>query len=498
MTAQFKVAPLSSIPVDSATVTGLSRRMGVVKAGSSIELRSPFFEGMDVEELRSGWGKKLHTYDSRMVPTLQAMENSNSMKMGPRSVAVGWNEGRNATLADYFRGPGSAVVVQPLEDVHLFSVTPGRYRPLNPRNAVQTMVLSTNSGLPYLSRKRKVIESTLETFENQLAAQYPCVLFTRTQEGGKTRNVWGFPFCESIREMTFYRLLQPLERLLPWRAVLGGPDALAQKITTLISYAMRESLELISIDFSAYDASISAPLLELVMRKLLYPFQDGVEKQAVIDRMLNIGITTPEGVWSGPHGVPSGSVFTNPADSVAQWLIAKKAGFDGGCQIQGDDGVYAHQSPDEMFDAFRRYGLSPNESKTHVASNESVFLQQLYNPEYHDGGVLKPIYPTFRALTRIVFPERWIGLREESIAGRDYWNLRTISILENCKHHPAFSDLVKYVATHSKERLEPPSRESVAKIGELLAQSRGGLVHRTGDSLVGLQSFATVAILNKL
>ena len=175
----------------------------------------------------------------------------------------------------------------------------------------------------------------------------------------------------------------------------------------------------------------------------------------IADRFLNIGLVTPDGIISGPHGVPSGSTFTNEVDSIVQYLVASNCSSvdTNYCSIQGDDGVYFSSDPDDLFSCFEKVGLDVNKDKSLVSNSTVNYLQLLYHSDYNRGDNLVGVYSTYRALIRLVYPERFEDFSKDDISGKDYFAIRSISILENCKNHPLFKEFVNYVYKLDKYKL---------------------------------------------
>jgi hypothetical protein len=148
-------------------------------------------------------------------------------------------------------------------------------------------------------------------------------MFTRTQESKKTRAVWGFPIADTLNEMRFYRPLLDIQKRQAWRAAIVGPTTVDDNITKLIRNAQSENQSLVSIDFSSYDATLRKSLQVQSFHYIKKLFQANYwnEIDYIAERFRTIGLLTPDGVWDGDHGVPSGSTFTNEVDSIAQFLF---------------------------------------------------------------------------------------------------------------------------------------------------------------------------------
>jgi hypothetical protein len=347
-----------------------------------------------------------------------------------------------------------------------------------------------------MMRKGAVLEDAERHYEDQ-RERYPCILYTRTQEGGKTRNVWGFAISDTITEQRFIVPYLGHERTLSFRSALDGPDAVDTAISGLLANKSDDEV-MVSVDFSAYDASISPQHSSDAFSVIAAAFQPqyAEEIMGICRRFVTIPVFTPDGEWSGPHGVPSGSAFTNTIDSIVQWSVnnGKYA-----CQIQGDDGIYRvpRSELDLFHKSFEEAGLVLNDDKSEIfEGQEGIFLQRYYNPIYRsiDQDGLGGVYSLYRAFNRIKYLERWTDLDKIGMEGSDFFSLRTIMILENCKHHPGFVEAVTLAHSLDKKGLHY-SKQSVSAFSRAMAaKSRAKVVNIEK----GIDSFETVKVLRLL
>jgi len=329
----------------------------------------------------------------------------------------------------------------------------------------------------------------------------PAVLGTRTQEGNKTRDVWGVSILQVIFEQRYYRPYLNLAKSRHWRSVLIGPDAVAMSITSIIRHALREGLKLVSIDFSRYDQSISKQLQEAAFDYISQSFQRQFWPELrFIAKMFNrVPLITPDGVWHGSHGVPSGSTWTNEVDSVVQYLIAKEVDDEENFNIQGDDGAYATSDPERLKEAFQSYGLEVNEDKSDISDFYLVYLQNYFSPKYERKGIIGGIYPVYRALNRLVHMERWDStVGGEGISGDDFFSIRALAILENCKHHPLFRRLVEFVHKHDKRDLRFSDQGLTEYVRNVRSKGSQVAMNQYGDFVSGVRAFESFKILSEL
>jgi hypothetical protein len=444
--------------------------------------------------------------DGTLDSKLFEIEQANIAKFGPRSIAKPWLE-RKASLEEYF-GKSEPEALDP----KVYSGN-GHLRPYTFETVKRNHLINTsNSGLPILKKKSLVKEnySKEQWIDELLEPGYnmPCVLFTRTQEGGKTRNVWGYPLCATILEQMYFQpYLKYVESQRFNRSALRGPDFVDEAMTQLINAAKFQKSRIICVDFTAFDANVSTELIHRAVSTIASHFQYGADAwqdgdggsihalQRVLSDLTSIGICTPDGLWYGNHGVPSGSTFTNSVDSLCQLFAAGLPVDDRLCQVQGDDGVYTNIDKDELYDRFNNAGFKINEEKSYVDDERAVYLQRFYSPMYRDRrGTYLGVYSIARAFNRIVFQERFQDFDSIDISGRDYYNLRTVSILENCKHHPKFQGFVTFVAKKMPDLLDWTA-SGLRSFAKEVARRSGGLNNQYSDMVTGINNFETVRLL---
>jgi hypothetical protein len=490
---------LKSLNLSDDVQQRLSLLLSRTVSGSDEVYVTPYGKNYDPQSLLKQWDAIYERNSDKINDALSELEKSNRSKFGPRSIAKNW-EDRRELVSAYFGQDKKAFEVP-------HTVSPDISRRLRPLNLDQAMLFlknNTNSGLPFYVSKGKVKVEVLDDFQTLLGRQDPCILFTRTQESGKTRAVWGFPIADTLNEMRFYRPILDTQRKQSWRAAIVNPDEVDSRITELIDYAQSINQPLISIDFSSYDATVRKSLQTAAFSYMKMMFQSGYEEEIdyIANRFLTIGIVTPEGVWQGEHGVPSGSTFTNEVDSIAQYLAAMSIDLDlKHFQIQGDDGAYTHRDPEALMDGFEQIGLEVNREKSHVADNWLNYLQLLYHTDYRqESGIIGGIYPTYRALNRLVFQERFDDFKEYDIEGSDYYAIRTITILENCRNHPLFEEFVKFIVSIDKYGLEP-SQSGITKYIKMQRDKvgiEGIFSHQYGTDVSGIKNFEAYKLISKL
>lgn len=400
--------------IDSNALNSLSHNNRRILEGSDDVIVNPMYEDTDDNELKEVIDNMLDKVF--ITDELAKIEEKNKSKFGPRSIAKKW-EDRKASLFDYFRHPDY--------DADQFKPSNGRLRPVSIENAASKLIKSSSAGLPYMKNKGSVLSEAVSNHQKDVGV-YPCVLYTRTQEGGKTRNVWGYPISDTIWEQQYFSPWLALERLIPWRAALRGPEAVDTAMTTLLNQVDGDTA-VECVDFSAYDASITPEHSYGAFQTISELFQPAHAEDLyrMWRRFTSIPIYTPDGSVTGSHGVPSGSNWTNTVDSLVQYQVAT-TGRDSEhltCQIQGDDGVYLHSSNDQDFlDRFTARGLLVNQEKSQTFfGKEAVYLQRYYHPVYTSKlGGLGGVYSLHRAMARLKYLERWTNFEQQGIKGSDF------------------------------------------------------------------------------
>uniref|UniRef100_A0A2V0RAH8 RdRp n=1 Tax=viral metagenome TaxID=1070528 RepID=A0A2V0RAH8_9ZZZZ len=476
--------------------------------GSNDVILSPMAEKYGPRILLDEWDSIFTSLgDSRIEDTLLNIELAQKEKFSPRSVAKPWFPERQKDLEGYYSSNSA--------DYSVLDCSPSNLnlslRPLSLASVKDFIKKSTSAGLPSMQKKGIVLDQTINNFEVLLSdanrLRIPCVIFTRTQESLKTRIVFGVPLIVVLNEMRFYQPVLKVQRNLTWRSALRGPDEVASHLTAIIDEAKRTGNLLVSIDFSKYDQSIKPELQAKVGEYYKAIFQKSFSGDIddLIKLKSEIKVVSPTGIISGGHGEPSGSAFTNEDDSIAQHCIARHSNIpvEGFYDIQGDDGVYMI-NPDSyptFVSNFNKFGLEVNEDKSTTSMEYLTYLQNLYHPYYRlKDDKIPGVYPTYRALNRICYLERFANFMDFGLQGRDYFAIRTLSILENCKYHPYFEELVKFVLSKDKYELSP-SAKGIADYVKFVSETEGfssDIINQFGDDIKGIKSWESFKLVQKL
>lgn len=436
---------------------------------------------------------------------LLEIELNQKSKYGPRSIAQPWVDIKERTLATF----DESTILQLPKALSVPADRQHRLRPFSLQKVINLIKNQTNSGLKDMVPKGDIKDKYLnESFLlEEVSEQLPAVPFIRTQEMLKTRVVWGFPIAQVIYEGTLFYPLLEYSKNIKWLKALVSPEAVDEFVVNQVTNCNKSGGTLLSIDFSNYDTSVKKELQGLAFHYFRSLFQRSEDSKfdLIEDRFSRISLVTPDGIVEGNHGIPSGSAFTNIVGSTVQATIALDSGSinEDEFQVLGDDGVYClkdENSADELIGKFEACGLNVNVDKSHRSGEYCVYLQKLYDVYYIERGVSGGIYPVWRALNRIVHPERFINFGQFDLNGKDYFSIRTISILENCKYHPMFEDLVKFVMSLDKYNLQF-SAESLTKFVEMTEKregSAGVLRNQYGDNLKGIRNFESYKLIKRI
>lgn len=491
---------LKKLDLPENVLSSAANQLMKLLEGNSEVYPTPLAKSCDPIDVLVDWDILFEERIHKMNSTLLDLEYSNRSKFGPRSIAVPWAE-RSASLKESFTNQ---------DDNHApkFFDLPGDgdLCAVSIEEATQAVKNDSSAGFPFLCKKGKVLPLLLENFDYYLDRRDPCALYTRTAEKGKTRNVWGFPFADTLYEMLFYIPILELQRTKYYRAALVSPDLVSERITEMILKAKASLRRIYSIDFKAFDTSVkyqyTVKAFEYFERCFAPVF--GPLIRSVGERFYTIGIVTPIAVFRGKHGIPSGSTFTNEVDSVVQIGIALTNSFirEDECQIQGDDGVYimSEENISDFEEAFQYAGLKLSKDKCSISSDYALYCQKLFHIDYLKDGLIGGIYPTYRAINRILFQERFVNFKRAKIKGKDYYAIRTLTILENCKHHPLFEDLVRFILEREKYSLDI-SADGLLNYCNLPAQDTSFAIngsHDFGLGANGIKGFESYKIAMRI
>lgn len=469
---------------DKVILTPIAKRLD--ETDSIISKYMSFYDSLD----KSGWPEELVKLEEKQIA-----------KIGPRSIQKPWSERREGATATFESSQSTQSCTpgkSPVKSNDLY-----RLRPVNNETALKKIKKNTSSGLPLMITKGEAIP----IIGNSKFESWPAVLYTRTQEQGKTRDVWGISLYTIIREEPFFLPVLEWMKKQVWLSALSGPEFVNDRMDTMISYAIANGMKIVSTDFNNFDANTKGPARDCAWNDYISLFQESFhnELRDISNLFSNVGLVTPEGIFEGDHGTPSGSLNTTPIGSLAHANLLTSYGtieldlslilIDDCCLLLKDDkDVTAYLKHCES------WGYTTNEDKTGVSDISAIFLQHLYHPELTVDGQIKGVYPISRGYNRLTHQETFDNFTKDEIKGEEFYSIRSLSILECSKYHPAFVEFVTWWLSLEKYSLLPTD-DAIAKYVSRLENSDGSvglLKNQYGDDIRGIKSWESFKLVSIL
>jgi len=432
----------------------LCNSLARTEVGFSTDLRTPFYREASREAIAADLERRIGISEFEDLANIDEHERS---KLGPLSIMLPFNQ-RIGDVEKY----GTQKFYADQESFHLAlanvaSLLPKNgLRPANFDTALELLPKDTSLGLPWVSRDRYYVPSYFQRAVelNDPKDIYPAILYWRGQAAGpnatKQRVVWGMDHAETIFGATvLYPLLNSL-RTMPGYSAWLGDVYVDEAITNLINTAQGRTI--ISMDYSSFDSSLSAPLLQGVDWVLGQWFDpEGVRRIALLAQIANtVPIVVPWELMLTKRngGMPSGSVLTNMRDTIANRIALEYIGLRSNStlmrfEILGDDGVsvFANDIDSKAVERFAaELGLECNPDKQFLSTDAVHYLQRWHSKRYVKDGLYRGVRSPYRALAGMTGYERF----------RENWNKyldtsRWIMQIENCKNHPQFEAIVRFL-----------------------------------------------------
>lgn len=410
-------------------------------------------------------------------PTLLDFEKDLAAKVGPLSVELPLKD-RMDDIDAYYEDVLRPAA--PISDVALKATLSkfARAKGLTPRaqkRTVDLMKKSTNSGSPYFTKRRNVVDKTTPCsvlFPMQYLSHGEwnvcAVLGWRGQEGGPTvddtkqRVVWMFPFAVNICELQVYQpmieVFQHFNLIPAWVSM----ESVDQSITRLFDTKGADD-PVICTDFSKFDQHFNAEMQKGAKTILSGILDNSSASHDWLDSVFPIKYEIPLAydygkIRSGKHGMGSGSGGTNADETLAHTALQFEAAINNNAKLNpnsmclGDDGVltYPGITAKDVMRSYTAHGLEMNESKQYVSTQDCVYLRRWHHKNYRVNGVCAGVYSTARALGRLCMQERFYDPDEW---GAKMVALRELSILENVKYHPLRDEFADFCMERDKFRL---------------------------------------------
>lgn len=492
----MQILPIDSVR-DDFTTRGfgkLSTSLERIKRGNETVLITPQAKRVGPDTIVNEWKKVFDSKLSEMNEDLLELEESNRLKIGPRSIAKPWSDIRQATI-DGFNI--DSVNCEHLITKPKFSSDIGKLRPLSLENSAKLTKSNTQAGAPTLLKKGVVRADTVSKWKELYEMNLPMIPAIRTQEQGKTRLVKIVDYATIMQENRYFVPLFNYQKSEFCYSAFNGPVAVDTAMTQLITDAVDMGYQCVSGDIEGFDDSVGPDLSNCAFDEVKQLFQSQYHSE--IDEIAylfsNKSLVTPEGVFEGPHGIPSGSNFTNIIGSMVNRQVSEHPMELS--QYLGDDLALAVKEPEDIFTRYNKVGLKMNKTKTLVKPYSFVYLQMLHHIDYVTDGEFKGIYPTWRALNRLIYPERFSDFNDYDLTGSNYFAIRSLSIMENCKYHPLFEEFVKLWMRFEKYTV--PENKSIAAFAKMTDEKLGslGTTNQYGSKIKGLKSFESYRLAMK-
>jgi hypothetical protein len=466
--------------------------LGNVVKGQPKIWTAPFAKGQDIDKVLQDWKAILESISTEW-PTLWDFENDLADKVGPLSVQKPLSE-RLKDVASYWED--ILLSSKPISEKAINSVI-REFAPISPvcvrsqKNVVDQMKKSTNSGSPYFTKRRNVVQDTvpaevwaslgtgythqwirqsLPSFNGDACA----VIGWRGQEGGpseedvKQRVVWMFPFAANVAELQVYQpLIEGAQKhnLVPaWVSM----DAVDKEITELFDSKSDDDL-VICTDFSKFDQHFNGNLQEAAKTIEAAILSRTKDARNWLTDVFPVKYYIPLLAWMNPnsdivtvfkgqHGMASGSGGTNVDETLVHRSLQYEAAILHGetlnphSQCLGDDGILSYPgiTVDDVVAVYESHGQECNKTKQYASTQDCVYLRRWHHTKYRQNGVCVGVYSTCRAIGRLRYLERFMD--------PEYWSpelvaLRQLSIIENTKWHPLFHEFVQFCMKRDKYRL---------------------------------------------
>jgi hypothetical protein len=459
---------------------GLVTYFDRVRKGNSDEYRTTFFKGQSLKSILKRWEPTLASLEHKW-PTLLEFENDLAKKVGPLSIQKPLAE-RMDDIESYYTS-----ILQKSEPIHHSAEAAvirewakvGHLDLRSQQRTTEVMKKSTNSGSPYFTKRRAVVDKTVPA---SLSIRQPtvvqnlvnnswyaaAVLGWRGQEGGPTdedvkqRVVWMFPFAVNIRELQVYQpaieLAQRFDLVPAWVSM----EAVDARITKLFDTKGTRDL-IVCTDFSKFDQHFNPDMQNCARNILSSILNSNSACREWLSEVFPIKFMIPLAydygkIKFGEHGMASGSGGTNFDETLTHRALQYEAAqssrklLNPNSQCLGDDGILSYPgiSAEDVMRSYSRHGQDMNIDKQYVSTQDCTYLRRWHHYQYREHGICVGVYSTYRALGRLCEQERFY---DPEVWGPKMVALRQLSIIENCKYHPLREQFAQFCMKGDKYRL---------------------------------------------
>jgi hypothetical protein len=295
----------------------------------------------------------------------------------------------------------------------------------------------THAGFTYIEtgvkEKGKNLENILARFNTRLqqalkdgSFNTPILPAVRTQGKGhaftedgkqtgdcdhKTRMVSIVDLFTIIAELKFAKPFQDLMATIPWYA--GGKNLDSEVASTINGYRHKHNFWT-SLDYSNFDASVSAWLIHDAFDVIRSAFIDLSDEEEAVFKLVEHDFIEKDFILADEiihsvRGVPSGSMFTQIVDSIANWIVIQtylnSKHLRGDMEIMGDDNLVYTDVELNLLDLSsyvrKNFGMEINPSKTEhgLSTTAPTFLSCEWRVE---GRYREP----HELIAKLLYPER--------------------------------------------------------------------------------------------
>jgi hypothetical protein len=449
-----------------------------IREGKLPTPRSPLFKGLSLEQVLDSWLKALLDVP-KVTRRLYDYEVSRLAKCGAQGGFPPLVE-RLESLMDYWtKGqielPKPAYYEELVEDTRqrLFKGVSG-LRPQSYENVIRSSAekdsLNSNSGCPSYGKRSDpgIQQRAIADAKSGRWETYPAILGSRAQRLSD-RFIFMFAMSCNLVELSFVNVILDVIKsnevlsFAVWKGFIAVVDSLDKQ-------RVRDRVQYLSLDYTKMDKHFNGLCTQFVIDVLKPVFQseyrDLLEKSLRHINTVDV-LVEPTKLYTGFHGMPSGSGWTNLAESILSFGIilqtTKELGIelsdDAIAQVLGDDGFLGLSTDyNEAADVFSKvaaqFGMIANSEKQGDSTENFNYLQRFFDREisydYKGRDVMAGSYPGVLALNAAMNPER---THDPLRWGPEMETLRWIMILENCNEHPAFHQLIELFIKGDKYKL---------------------------------------------
>jgi hypothetical protein len=464
--------------LDTEKQPNVSNLLMGIREGKLPTTRSPLFKGETESSIINGWLKILSEVPT-VTQRLYAYEESRVSKVGPQGGYPPLSE-RKESLEDYWT-KGQVELRKPtyydelVEDVRarLFKGITG-LRPQSYQTVINTSAekdsLTSHTGCPDYGKRMDpgIQQRAIHDAESGRWETYPAILGSRSQRG-TDRFIFMFAMSCNLVELSFVNVILDLikkngvQSFASWKGF-------TPLVETLDNQRVRDKDQYLSLDYTKMDKHFNGLCTEFVIDVLTPIFQDSSRDllRQSLEHINHVDVLVePRKLITGRHGMPSGSGWTNLAESILAFgvilettkRLGLKLGTDSICQVLGDDGFLGlslinSEAAIVFSEVASDFNMSANPDKQGDSTDNFNYLQRFFDRDVsfnlEGRNVMAGSYPGILALNTAMNPER---IHEPRKWGPDMETLRWIMILENCNEHPAFHQLIEYFMKGDKFKL---------------------------------------------